>query len=96
MKPDNRTVPGYEARSDSGAVLRRYAGVGLRLKEGQPANAADAPEATWLVKAGTIGGRKPRVGDLCWGTDGIDRVVKSVGALVGGEWEVVLTREDKS
>lgn len=90
MTSEKRTVPGYR-RHGIGASAERYVGVEARLDAGGDAKAL---EATWFIADASIGGMKPRPGDLCWGTDGIVRTVKTVGDLnEAGEWEVVLARE---
>lgn len=88
--PETRTVPGYR-RYGVGTSVEKYAGVEARLKDGDDPKAL---ESTWFIVSVTIGGMTPRVGDLCWGTDGVVRTVKTVGERnEAGEWECVLTRE---
>jgi hypothetical protein len=92
MVREKRTVPRYERLTATGAVLLRFAGAEARLKEDDDDS---AKQATWFIKADSIGGLTPRPGDLCWGTDGTTRRVKTVGERnEAGEWECVLERED--
>ena len=84
---ENRTVPLYQR---PGARGENIAGIEAILKAG---DSADAPAATWEIRADSLGGLKPRPGDRCRGTDGVWWTVRQVGPLAGGAYPCTCDRE---
>jgi len=69
----------------------QIAGVQVTLATGSDPN---AQEATWNVKASTLGGLVPRAGDLHRAGDGVWWVVKTVGKLTDGNYPCECGREE--
>jgi hypothetical protein len=89
-EPTRKTIPLWQRLTAGGSVRQQVAGAQARIKDGDK---ADAPQATWYVKAASLGGLVPRAGDKCRGTDGVWRAVKEVAAITeAGEWPCVLEK----